>query len=539
MTTIETHADASLVADRASASPAFLGAVADWLTSTDHKKIGRLFIGVSLVNVVGYAVIGVLLGLERISATSYTVLNGNSVLQLFGAYRFGLVFEILAPLLIGVSIAIVPLQIGARSLAYPRLAALGFWSWLFGATFVGISFIANGGPGGGSSNMVDLYLLSLGLVAFGLIAASVSVVVTVLTSRAPGMTLDRVPAFSWASLVGGVATIVSLPVLIGTLVYLYVDHTYGRVAFEGNKGVSTWASWAFTQPLTFVFVIAAVGVLAEVAPVAARVRQPLRGGVLVGLSVISVAALGAVTQSSHGVTWTDASTGDKVKQLIPFAIFNLLPILGVLIVLGLSALAMKDGRAKPTASFVFAFLGTGMVFVGMIANAVQLIGPAGLSGTVFEEGATLYVVYGAVMAAIAAVIHWLPKWNGRRLPEAPLFGIALLALGGTVLSSLSLLIAGFADQPGSVVSDFSYDGPQSLWNVLTTAGHGLIALAVLGFIALALRGGSSAGDDPWNGQTLEWSVPSPAPAHNFTDLAFVGSPEPLLDVKSSQNGASA
>lgn len=538
MTTIETHADASLGAHRVSARPAFLGAVADWLTSTDHKKIGRLFIGFSLVNVLAYAVLAVFLGLERISSTSYSIVDGDAVLQLFNAYRFGLVFEIIAPLLIGVAIAIVPLQVGARSLAYPRLAALGLWSWLFGATFVIISLIGNGGPGGGSSDMVDLYLLSLALVAFGFAAASVSIVVTVLTSRAPGMTLDRVPPFSWAALVGGVAAVLSLPVLVGSLVYLYVDHTYGRVAFGGNTGVASHIGWALSQPMVAVFAIAAVGVLAEVAPVNARVRQPLRGGMLVGLALMSVSALGAVTQTTHGVTWTDTSTSDKVKELIPFAIFNLLPVLGVLIVLGLSVLAMSQGRAKPTPSFVFAFLGTSMVLVGMLANAVQLIGPAGLSGTVFEEGATLYVVYGSVMCALGAVSHWLPKWNGRTLDAAPSFGLALVALCGTVLSSLSYVISGFADQPASAVANFPDGDIFKLWNVLHTAGHVVMAFAVLGFIALVLRGGSAAGDDPWDGQTLEWSVSSPAPENNFADLAFVGSAEPLLDVKSAQNGTS-
>ena len=537
MTTIHTNVDVTAAGSRAAS---LVSIVADWITTADHKKIGRLFIGSSLVAAVATAVLAAFLGLERMSASSYSILNGDSIVQLFAAYQFSLVYAIVAPLFIGLAIAVVPLQLGSRSLSYPRLAAFGFWAWASGLIITLAALGANGGPGGGNSNMVDLYLLALGLVALGLSAASVSIAVTVLTSRAPGMSLLRTPMFSWSALMGAMATVLTLPVLIGTLAYLYVDHTYGRLAFGGNVDVTKWIGWSFAQPQTFIFAVMAVGVLAELAPIVAGVRQPLRPIMLIGITLVSTAALGAATQSTHAMSWT-GTTSDKVQEFIPFALFNLLPILGVLIVLALGGLAAKAGRVKPTASFVFAFLGTGMILVGMLVHALSLIGPAALAGTVAQESSTLYVVYGAVMVALGAIVHWGPKLWGRRLPEKQMFGLAALSLVATVLSSLPYVLAGFLDQPANAVAGWSYDA-SALLNTVSAIGHALMFVTVLGFIGLALKHfttGALAGDDPWDAHSLEWSIPSPAPAGNFADIATVGSAEPLLDVKPARQGVSA
>ncbi len=541
MTTIQSNVDAATIGGRlASAEPSLASAIADWITTSDHKKIGRLFIGSSLLFAVGVSVLGGLLGFERMSATSYSVLEADAVVQLFSAYQFALVYAVVAPLFVGLAIAVVPLQLGSRSLSYPRLASFGLWAWVSGLIVTLVSIAANGGPGGGNPDMVDLYLLALGLVALGLSAASVSIVVTVLTSRAPGMSLLRTPMFSWSALMGAMATVLTMPVLIGTLVYTYVDHANGRLAFGGNTDVSKWIGWSFTQPQTFVFAVMAVGVLAELAPIVANVRQPLRPVMLFGVTLVSTAALGGATQSTHSFSW-NGTIADKVKELIPFALFNLLPILGVLIVLALGGLAAKNGRVKLTASFVFAFLGTGMLFVGMLVHALSMIGPAALAGTVAQESSTLYVVYGAVMVALGAVAHWGPKLWGRCLPKKEMFGLAALALLATILSSLPLVLAGFLDQPSNVVAGWSYDA-SGLLNAVSMIGHGLMLVTVLGFIGLAFKNftsGAFASDDPWDAHSLEWSIPSPAPAENFSDIAIVGSAEPLLDVKPARQGVSA
>jgi heme/copper-type cytochrome/quinol oxidase subunit 1 len=536
MTTIETHASGTQVHATSSDSAlgAFLVGVAAWATTTDHKRIGRLFIGCALLIAIAAAALGAVVGVERITATGYSILDKDSVTQIFSLYRIGISFGVMLPLLLGVAIAVVPLQVGAKTIAFARSAMFGFWMWLAGLGLAVGSTIANGGPGGGNAKMVDLFLLGIGIAVIGALAAAVSVVTTVLTSRAPGMSLLRVPMSSWSALTGGVALVLTLPVLLGTLVYLYVDHHYGRVAFGGNKGISDWMGWSLTQPQTYVYVAMGAGVLAEIAAVVSGKRQVLRPVLLTGIAIVSVAALGGATQVQHAVTWTNTSASDKVKELVPFLIFNALPLLGVLVVLGVSMLGIAQGKPRLVPAMAPALLGLGMILTGMVGHLVSLFGPAQLVGTVFEEGEFIYVGYGALLIGLAAISYWGPKLWGRVLPSSAVLGISGLAFLGTVLAALPMYIAGFANQPAGVANDFSYSGPQELWNTASAAGHALVAVAVLLFVLTALRAftsGEAAGDDPWDAQSLEWSVASPAPSNNFVSTPTVASAEPLLDIK--------
>ena len=536
MTTFDTHAAGPTAASSSGAGAlgAFVVGIGSWATTSDHKKIGRLFVVAALIAGAAAAVVGAFLGFERISATGYSILDLDSIDQLTSLYRVVLAFGVALPLMLGIGIAVVPLQIGSKAIAFGRLALFGFWMWIAGLGVIVYSIASNGGPGGGESKMVDLFLVGVVIAAGGALSAVVCLVTTILTNRAPGMNLSRVPMLSWASLTGGVSLLLTLPVVIGTSIYLYVDHHYGRVAFGGNKGINDWLGWSLTQPQTYVFAAIGVGVVAEIASVASGRRHPLRALLLVGAGVLTVAALGGATQVQHSLTWTNTSGSDKVKELIPFLIFNGLPVLGALIVLGGCALGLAQGRPRVMAPLVPAFLGLGMVLAGMVGHLVAQFGPAGLAGTVFEEGEFNYVVYGTLLMGIGAVAYWGPKLWGRSLPQSAVFGLGALGFLGTVLSSLPLYIAGFANQPAGVVDGFSYDGPQELWNGLAAAGQAIIAITVVLFLLTALRSfraGEAAGDDPWDAQTLEWSVSSPAPADNFASVPSVSSPEPLLDVK--------
>ena len=141
------------------------------------------------------------------------------------------------------------------------------------------------------------------------------------------------------------------------------------------------------------------------------------------------------------------------------------------------------------------------------------------------------------MAGLGALTHWAPKLWGRVLDDKKVQGLAALAFIGTILATFPLLVAGFTDQPSGALYGFDYDGPVALWNGLSAVGSALFALAVLGFVGLlvsSVRSGAQAPDDPWDGHTLEWSIPSPAPADNFAAIATVNSAEPVLDAKPSQ-----
>ena len=504
--------------------------IADWLTSSDHKKIGRLFTCTSVVLALVSAVLGAIIGFERMSPASFGLVDGDAAVQLVEALRYGLVFGVLAPIFVGLAIIVVPLQVGARSIAFPRLAQFGFWAWFLGTVLVVVSLVANGGPGGGDTDMVDLYLMAAPLAVAGLLAATLAVLTTIFTARAPGMSLDRVPPFTWSVLVGGAAMVLSLPVMIGTAIYLYVDHTHARVAFGGNKSVMDHLGFAFSQPQTFVFAVMALGVFAEVAPVAARVRQPLRGAVLAGLGLASTGVLGAVTQSTHTLEWS-GGVGDKIQSALPWLFFNGLPLLGGLVVLASVALAFKSALPKVTAQLLLSLVGALMVILAMAGNFVGTISSVGAAGTTYGEGTLVLVSFGGLLAAIAGIVHWAPKFAGRVFDNVKMSGLALVGLLGTLAAAVPLWVLGLGDQPASVLGGFSSSGSDDTLNVVAGVGMALIAVVVAATAALMLAASNKVTDDPWDAQTLEWSVPSPAPADNFEVLATVGSPEPLLDVK--------
>lgn len=543
MTTIESNSGAVRVEHGESDAGSFLADVGAWLTTTDHKRIGRLYIGLSLVGLFATAVIGVLLGIERVDG-SQAVLGAGVTTELFQAFRIGLVFGSLLPLGIGLALAVVPLQLGARSLAFPRVALAGFYGWLAGLVVVIVALATDGAIGGTDADMVGLFLLGHALMALGLLAAAGCIATSVLTTRAPGMTMRRVPFFSWSALVASIGLLLALPVMVGTIIYLFVDLQNTATTFGGSDGVGTWLGWVFTQPTTFLFALPAVGVAAELVSVTFRRRMPMRGVVFAGLALVGVAGFAGVTQQNiFNLPWSGSGLnfddfGDKILDLVPYAIFNVLPVLGVLIVMAVGALAAAGGgRPRITSPFLFSFFGLGMVLVGMLGNVLYPIDDLGLQGTVFEEASLVYVSYGAALGIMGGIAYWAPKLWGRRMPEAHLILLALVGVLATVLASLPYYIAGFADQPANSAV-FSYSGPDTLWNILVLVGHALMLLTVVAFIARAVAtfsgDGELAGDDPWDAQTIEWTTTSPAPGNNFSEVPAITSAEPLLDLKADQ-----
>ena len=478
--------NSTATAGHASTSSA-LGTVANWITTTDHKKIGRLFVGASALWMLVIVGVGAALGIERIASDS-AILNLNSVTQLFAMLRTGATFGVLLPLALGFGIAVVPTQVGSKSLSFARLAMFGFYAWLIASGLVIGSIIANGGPGGGNPQMVDLYLMGVGVGVVGAIAASVSLVATVLTSRRTGLSLLEIPMFSWSVFVSAISLVLTLPVLLGSLIYVAVDHHYARLAFGGNNGIDMWLGWGFSQPQTFLYVIPAIGLLAELAPISARIRQPLRGAMLVGVGIVSTAMFGTVTQTSHVFVWS-GSLIDKLRSAIPYAWFNLLPILGVVIVILLSLLAIQKGKKRLIAPLVPTFLGVGMILVGMAGNALQMIDSAKLSGSVFEEAAVTYIAYGAMLCAWGAIAYFGPALWGRKIPDISVIGIGVLGLFATVLAAFPYYLA--KDQVAGEVSDFDYSGPQAVFNAAVSLGHVLMLFCLLSAIAVSIKSLSS------------------------------------------------
>jgi len=546
MTTIDTRPDTALSDDdsRDSAVVSFFVGLGAWVVTTDHKRIGRMYLGVGMLGVVAVSVLGFVLGLER-ADDSGTILESNALLQTFQSYRVSLVFAAVLPLALGLSIAVAPLQLGARSIAFPRVALTGFYSWLGGLGLTMGALAANGGIGGGDEDAVDLFLAGHGLMIVGLLASAGCVATSVLTTRAPGMTMRRVPVFAWSALIGALGMLLVLPIVFGVIILLFLDHRYAQLNFGGAEGIAAWIGWVFTVPAVAVFAIPAIGVAAELAPVVFKARQPMRGVMFAGIALVGVTALAAATQQFVQAVTIDTTGQEFLEGAVPMLIFTGLPLLGMLIVMGLGALAAKDGEGRPSlnAAFVFAFFGLGMIFVGLLGNFVMSITDLELIGTTFEEGATLYVVYGAALCVLGGVAFWAPKLWGRTLSDKAVMPLALLGLLGTILAALPLYVAGFLDQTGGIPANdadvaaiLSLDGVDggAIWSTLSLIGHGLVALTIVAFVGLMLKtftgSGDEADENPYGGQTIEWSTPSPAPAHNYEHVPTVASATPQFDL---------
>lgn len=547
MTTIESSPGAVATSDGDADTTSALGTVVGAFTSTDHKVTGRLYLAGGLLGLVATVAINVLIAVERLDGAD-VVLDAEVLPQLVDAQYVGLVFATLLPLVMAACVYAVPLQLGARSIAFPRLASSGFWMWFGGLILTTIALINNGGTLGGDADAVDLFIAGIGLMAIGITATAGAVATTLLTTRAPGMTMRRIPPFSWSALIFSLGVILVMPVLLGTLAYLFLDHRNARTGFGGNEGIFVWVGWIVTQPVTFLFAIPAIGMLAELAPVVFGRRTPVRGVLFGGLALIGMAALAGVTQQNiQNLPWSGSQLNvddleTKVRDLVPFLLFNALPVLGMLLVLMVvlqTARPGEGGRFKFSPAILFAFFGFGMVLVGMLGNLLHAADDLDLQGTVFEEATLIYVVYGAVLAAMGATMHWAPKLWGATIDAGKALPLALLGLTGTILAAFPMYIAGFLNQPAGL----SYlDDDLVIWNVIALVGHAFMAVTVLGFIGLVLlssRHDDAIGDDPWDAQTLEWATTSPAPRDNFVDVPVVHSAEPLLDLKTAATSTAA
>jgi heme/copper-type cytochrome/quinol oxidase subunit 1 len=533
------HEGVSPPTDRNDDAPALSGDLADWLTTGDHKRIGRLYALTAVVFALGVLVIGALLSLEKVDDSGAAILQVDSVAQIDSLYRFGGLFLVAVPLLLGLAIAVVPLQVGARSIAFPRAAALSFWAWLVGGgTMIG-AYAANGGPAGGKGDMVDLFLAALVVVVVALVIGWVCVGTTVLALRTPGMYLDEVPAFSWAALVAAIANLVTLPVLVGGAVLAFVDHRYGGRGLAPNIGIGRWVNWSIEQPQIYVYAIALLGIAADIVPVFARRAQQLRGVLFIAVGLTLVASFAGVTRTRLFPDLRDGAQG--VTSALFYAVTFLLPLLGTLAVLALGALSLRSGKPRLSGPLVLGVAALLMFLVAIVVGALGPIRGLGLLAesnsegvdTIYVQSVVDYVVFAALLGGLAGLAYWGPKLWGRRLPDLPVIGLGLFGLIGVVLTAFPKVILGFLGQADVEVNDLQ--GGAGWLNAVCVGGYAVLFIVVVGFLALALRSwtgrGDEAGDDPWDGHTLEWLTSSPPPPANFAEAPAVTSATPALDRK--------
>jgi len=440
---------------------------------------------------------------------------------------------------------VVPLQIGARTTALPRLGQLAFWLWAAGAATLYSSLIFTPPESGvnplpplsslafAPSNGADVWLGSTGLICLGFVCFAVNMIATLRNLRAPGLAWRRLPPFAWAATVGTWLLGFVSVVMLGAITMLMFDRNVNGIFFEGDAGGSPllWQhlSWIFFNGAYMLIVIAAFGAIAEIVPTFSR--KPLFSREAVMASLVAIAVLGTLAWMQNmysdpiGIGWSYFAMAMAMLAVIPFGLvlFNLIA-------------TMIGGALRIRAPMLFALGAISMIAVGLAGELGQsAVGVAWqLQNTTDATASTHYALVGAaILGGLAALHYWFPKMTGRTLGES-LGRISFWTiLAGLNLSFFPLTLAGLQGQVVDVYKFYSGTGVSG-YNLVATIGAFVLALGIvvaLANVVFSLRSGVRAGHDPWGGTSLEWLAPSPPPVHNFDLLPDVRGHEPLRDIR--------
>jgi cytochrome c oxidase subunit 1 len=410
----------------------------DRLLSTDHKRVGLLFLGTSLFFLV---VGGVTAGLLRADTAmpDSSLGEGGVFAQLYSLHGVTSVFLFLMPAWIGLGLYVVPLQVGARSVAFPRVAALSFWLYLVGGVILAASYLVDDSAASGmpvperlveAGDGADLMILGLAGVSVAFVLAAVVLVTTIARMRAPGMTMWRVPAFSWSMLATGALLLLATPVAVAGLALLYLSVHHGGLIFDPRDGdyMVLWQHllWFYGRPDVWALALPAFGVVSEVVPVFGRRPLPDHRAL--------VAAFGIAVPFAFG-TWAYEVKDLSAKPLLPFfswpAALILVP-LGIVVLLWLGTLARARPSFDSAPLFALGMLLT-LALSAPLAIAAVLASDVALEQTQFvAANAHLFLFVPATFGVFAGLFYWAPKMAGRHLSEGlgkVQVGLMLLEIG--------------------------------------------------------------------------------------------------------------
>jgi heme/copper-type cytochrome/quinol oxidase subunit 1 len=504
------------------------GGLAGFIGTGDHKALGRAYIfGALLLGVAAVALDGLY---HAHQAKSF--LPNDTVGQIYTLSHIGLVLLFAIPLFIGLGTYLTPLQVGARTIAFPRAAALAFWGWIIGALLLIGAYVINGGPDGGRFKGVDLSYVALALIIVSILLATVCILTTVIALRTPGLHLTRIPMFSWAMVVAGSLWIFTLPVLLGNILLIYVDHHYGDgSSFSQAQWGQLW--WFFGPPQVYVVAIPALGAITDMVATLAGRRLERRGLMMTAIAAFGLLSFGAYAQPYYS------------PQILNQAVYV---FMGVAIVLPMLALlagwvtTLRGSKPLLKSSLLFSLGGAVTLLIATFGGALYVIKPLQLHdpawidrGTPpFADGQMLLVVSATALVGLGALVHWAPKLFGRFVADGPAKLAAVVGLVGGLLAGLPLLVYGFSLKVSGLA-----DSASALNGASAAGGMMMVVAIILVVIGLISGGrGEELADDAWGrGQTIEWATTSPPPLNDFGLLPLVESAEPLLDATDSQEAS--
>ena len=513
-----------------------------WLTTTDHKVIGLSYMWTAFAFFLAAGAMAMLMRTE-LAEPGLQVVSRSMYNQLFTMHGTLMMYLFAAPFGFGLANYLIPLHIGAPDMAFPRLNALSYWLFLGGGLTVTGSFLTTGGaaafgwtataplstaihsPGAGA----DLWIAGLLLTGLSSVATAVNIITTVFCLRAPGMTMFRLPIFTWNLLVTSVLVLMAFPVFTSALAMLFADRHMGTHIFsvDGGGVPILWQHlfWFFGHPEVYIIVLPFFGVVTEIIPVFSR--KPVFGYRGLVFATLAIAGLSVGVWAHHMFT-----TGAVLLPFFSGISFLIAVPTGVKFFNWIGTMWRGQISFAPPMLFTIGFL---LVFLlGGLSGVLLASAPVDFHthDTYFVVAHMHYVLFGsAVFAGFASVYYWFPKWTGKMMRTGPAklhFWLLFAGFNLTFFPQHFLGLRGMVRR----VPDYGADDGLSFLNLLSSAGAGLLAISTLPFLwnlYVSIRRGKPSGDDPWGGHTLEWATSSPPPHHNFTRLPPIRSDRPVFD----------
>jgi cytochrome c oxidase subunit I+III len=536
-------ATASPVSQRLEATWAEPRGIVAWLSTVDHKRIGIRYLTTSLVFFLAAGIEAAIMR-AQLATPRNRLVAPETYDQLFSMHGVTMIFLFVTPCLFGFGNFLVPLMIGARDMAFPRLNAWGYWIFLGAGLFLYAGLALGQAPNDGWFNYVplsdrahtpganiDYYNLGLITLALSTTGGAINFIVTILKLRAPGMSINRLPLYCWAILATSLAVVFAVPALTAANLMLELQRTYGFHFFDTGGGGDSllWQHlfWVFGHPDVYIIFLPAAGIVSAVLPVFCR--RPIVGYAWVAVATISTALIG------FGV-WVHHMFAVGLPQL-SMAFFSAASMM-VVIPAGVQMFAWVATilRGRPVLQspmlFLLGFIAT--FVIGGLSGVMFAVVPFDqqVTDTYFVVAHFHYVLFGgAVFPILAGLYYWFPKMSGRMFDERLAVATFWLVFIGFNLTFFPMHIVGLLGMPRRVYTYPSGLGWSTL-NLLSTLGAVVLAVglfAILANLLWSLRRGVPAPANPWGGDTLEWATSSPPPAYNFAAIPVVGSAHPLWD----------
>ena len=539
------------MASASASAPGLLGrptgtrGISSWITTVDHKRLGILYLVTSFIFLLAGSIEAGLIR-AQLALPEQQLVSPDFFNQLFTMHGLTMVFLAIMPMGIGLANYFVPLGIGARDLAFPRLNSFGYWIYALSGIMIYTSIFLGGAPDVGwvayapltslsanPGNGVDFYMIGLAINGIGTLVTAMNLIVTIVNFRAPGMTYMRMPLFAWMMFITSFLIIFAFPPLTIALVQIVFDRSFNFVFYVTQAGGMPilWQHlfWIFGHPEVYIIILPAFGVISEIIPTFSR--KPLFGYPIMVLSGIFIGFMGFAVWSHHMFTTGLGPVANAVFSITSFIIG--IPT-GIKVFNWIATL--WGGHIRFTVSLMYAIAFLVTFVLGGITGIMVAVAPFDqqVHDTYFVVAHFHYVMGGgALLTFLGAAHYWIPKMSGRMLSERLGKWAFWFLVPGFHIIFFPQHLMGLVGMPRRIQTYEANIG-LDFFNLASSIGAGVMGIGLVLFLITLVQGllrGKPAGDDPWDGRTLEWATTSPPPAYGFHVVPKILDRDPLWVLK--------